>query len=261
MITPTVFPDAAQLGRALATEIADGIAAAAHEGRTFTLGCPGGRSPRSTYAQFAEIIRERSLDLSSLEIFMMDDYVVTEDEGFRRVPTDAHFSVEAVANEDIVRPWNRAAGADRGLTPDRVHFPDPSNVDAYERLLESRGGVDLFILASGDTDGHIAFNPPGSELTSRTRVVEIPLSTRLDNLGTFPDFHSLDEVPTFGVTVGVGTILTHTHRAVLVAPGASTQTAVRRISQSTAYDPQWPASVLVCCREPALYTDVLGVPT
>lgn len=259
MISPTVFPDEIQLGRALAIEIADGLVAAGNEGRNFTLGCPGGRSPRSTYAQFAELVHERKLDLSSLEIFMMDDYVVADDEGFRRVPTDAHFSVEAVAHDDIVGPWNRAAGAARGLTPDRVHFPDPSNVDAYERLLESRGGVDLFILASGDTDGHIAFNPPGSELASRTRVVEIPLSTRLDNLGTFPGFRTVDEVPAFGVTVGVGTILTHTHRAVLVAPGASKQTAVRRISTSSAYDPQWPASVLVCCRAPALYTDVLGI--
>ncbi len=259
MISPTVFPDATQLGRTLAMEIADGLEAAGNEGRNFTLGCPGGRSPRSTYAQFAEIVHERKLDLSSLEIFMMDDYVVADADGFRRVPTDAHFSVEALAHRDIVAPWNRAAGASRGLTTDRIHLPDPSDVAEYEHLIESRGGIDLFILASGDTDGHLAFNPPGSELHSKTRVVEIPLSTRRDNLGTFPDFRSVDDVPTFGVTVGVGTILTHTHRAVLVAPGASKQTAVRRISESTAYDPQWPASVLVCCREPALYTDVLGV--
>jgi len=259
VISPTVFPDETQLGRALAMEIADGLVAAGNEGRNYILGCPGGRSPRSTYAQFAEIVAERNLDLSSLEIFMMDDYILAQDDGFRRVPTDAHFSVEALAHRDIVDPWNRAAGTSRGLTKDRIHLPDPSDVAAYEQLIATRGGIDLFILASGDTDGHIAFNPPGSELLSKTRVVEIPLSTRRDNLGTFPGFRTVDEVPTFGVTVGVGTILTHSHRAVLVAPGTSKQTAVRRISESSAYDPQWPASVLVCCRKPALYTDVLGV--
>ena len=38
----------------------------------------------------------------------------------------------------------------------------------YEEKIKSYGGIDLFMGGIGP-DGHIAFNEPGSSLTSRTR--------------------------------------------------------------------------------------------
>src|SRR5215207_2694717 len=60
----------------------------------------------------------------------------------------------------------------RGFTLDEyVGLPAdiPPACAAYEDAIRRAGGVDLQILGIG-TDGHIAFNEPGSSLASRTRI-------------------------------------------------------------------------------------------
>lgn len=257
----TVFADAETLGLALASEIADGIAEARARGRRYLLGCPGGRSPRTTYAALTRIVGERSLDLSHLVIVMMDDYAERDGDSFRRVDPALHCSVEGFALREIIGPLDRAAPPGGGIAPEHLWIPDPADPRAYDNRLRDAGGVDLFILASGDSDGHIAFNPPGSARDSRTRVIELAESTRRDNLGTFPEFGSLDAVPRYGISVGVATIVDVSHRAVLVAPGPSKAEAVRRIAAASGYDPAWPATLLACCRHPALFADSLSAPS
>lgn len=256
-----VFPDAEDMGAGLAGEIAAGIEDARARGRRYLLGCPGGRSPRTTYAALARIVAERSLDLSHLVIVMMDDYVERDGDTYRRVDPGLHCSVEGFALREIVGPLERAAGAGGGISPDHIWIPDPADPESYDSRLREAGGVDLFILASGDSDGHIAFNPPGSARDSRTRVIELAESTRRDNLGTFPEFASLDAVPRYGISVGVATIIEVSRRAVLVAPGPSKVEAVRRIAAADDYDPSWPATLLACCRNPALFADTLSAPS
>jgi glucosamine-6-phosphate deaminase len=260
MIAPTVFVDAACLGRALAREIVDGLTAAAATGRHFVLGCPGGRSPASTYAALAQLVEAEHVDLSRLVIVMMDDYVQQTTDGFVTVDAQQHYSVARFACDHIVGPLNRAAGPGHGITPDRVLHPDPVHPEGYDVALLALGSVDLFILASGDSDGHVAFNPPGSELTSITRVIPLAESTRRDNLATFPQFDSLEQVPRFGVSIGVGTIRAVARRAVLVAVGPAKRMAVQRLTSVDGYDPTWPATVLVCCSNPSLYTDDAAMP-
>jgi len=253
-----VFRDANDLGAALADEIVSGIQDARADGRRYLLGCPGGRSPRSTYAALARLIARDKVDLSHVVIVMMDDYVVEVGGVFTRVSPDLHCSVERFARLEIQNPFNSAAGPGRGIADDSLWIPDPSEPGAYDEALNAAGGIDLFILASGDTDGHVAFNPPGTPAQSRTRVIPLAESTRRDNLGTFPDFADVDDVPRFGVSVGISTILEQARRAVLVAPGASKRLAVARIAPAISYDPSWPATVLAECRSPSLYADVLS---
>lgn len=261
MIHPTIFLDADAIGLALAREIVAGIEGARTKGQQYVLGCPGGRSPRTTYAALARLVAERSLDLSHLVIAMMDDYLVPEGDSFRRVDPALHCSVEGFALREIVGPLDRAAGPGTGISPEHLWLPDPNDPAAYEARLADAGGIDLFILASGDSDGHIAFNPPGAARDSRTRIIELAESTRRDNLGTFPEFGSLRAVPRYGVSVGIATIAEHAQRAVLVAPGRSKAEAVRRIAAAGEYDPQWPATILACCRDHALYADTQSAPS
>ena len=253
-----VFPDAGSLGEAAAREIVQGIEHARAQGRRYLLGCPGGRSPRSTYAALADLVSERSVDLSHVVIVMMDDYVVKSDDAFHRVSSDMHCSVERFARDEILAPLTAAAGPGRGIPSENLWIPDPRDPDAYEQRLADAGGIDLFILASGDSDGHVAFNPPGTPADSRTRVIELAESTRRDNLGTFPDFHGLDDVPRYGISVGTGTIAEFSRRAILVAPGASKREAVRRIATASGYDPDWPATVLNLCRSASIYADEIS---
>ncbi len=65
------------------------------------------------------------------------------------------------------------------------------------------------------SDGHIAFNEPGSSLASRTRVKALVKKTIEDNARFFD---SVEKVPRFAITMGVGTIL-EARRILLVANG------------------------------------------
>lgn len=251
----TVFPDARAVGEALADEIARGIAAANQAGRRYVLGCPGGRSARATYQALAGQVADLRLDLTGLVIAMMDDYIVRRGTGHTPVPATAHYSVRRFATEHIAEPLSAAAEPGRGILPGHVWFPDPADPAGYDEQLREAGGLDLFILASGASDGHVAFNPPGTPAHARTRIVDLPDTTRRDNLATFPEFRDLAEVPRQGVTIGVATIADLSARAVLVAAGADKQRAVTRLAAADGYDPSWPASVVAVCRDGAVYAD------
>lgn len=223
-------------------------------GRPFLLGCPGGRSLASTYAHLARLTAD--LDLSDLVVVMMDEYVESTGTGFVPVADTLAHSCRRFGRVEIVEPLNAGRPADRGISGDRLWLPDPADPSAYEDRIAGAGGVDLFLLASGAGDGHVAFNPPGTDADARTRVVGLPDSTRRDNLATFPSFEGrLEAVPRFGVTVGVATIRERSAEVVMVLHGVDKRRAAERLTGARAYDPDWPATVWLECRNPHLYLD------
>lgn len=263
-VSPIVFRDAEVLGRRLAAGIADELEEAGRAGRTYVLGCPGGRSAVSTYRALAQEVAVRGLDLGHVVILMMDEYVEAVESDslgpqYRVIAPDLPHSCRRFGREEIVEPLNAAAGPGGGIAADRLWVPDPSDPEAYERRIAEAGGIDLFLLASGAGDGHIAFNPVGSALDSRTRVVELGEQTRVDNLSTFPSFSGLEEVPRYGVTVGLGTIRSRSRRVVMVVHGQDKGQAARRLTLAAGYEPDWPATVLAACAHPQLYLDQAAV--
>ncbi len=244
------FPTAEALGRTLAGQIADGLTVAAAAGRRYVLGCPGGRSARTTYRALVAEVRRRRLAVDHLVIAMMDEYVQPKPGGFACVPADAHFSCRGFADREIAGPLAAAAGTDV-----EVWLPDPECPAEYDERLRAAGGIDLFILASGASDGHVAFNPPGTAACERTRVVELAASTRRDNVATFPEFTGPDDVPTHGVTVGPATIAEQSHRAVLVLLGPDKRQAYQRITTAARYGPDWPATIIAQCPNAEIFAD------
>lgn len=260
-IIPQVFADPEELGVAAAGLLADRIEAARRVGRPFLLGCPSGRSPSSTYAALAGLVSQQQLDLRHVVIVLMDDYLITDDHG-RLVHEDAEaaHSCRRFGREQIVGALNAAAGPERGISPDRLWVPDPADPGAYDDKIKNAGGVDIFLLASGASDGHVAFNPPGSPINAQTRVIELPEPTRIDNLGTFPSFGGdLEAVPKYGVSVGTGTIADLSGEVIMIVHGRGKGEALARLRSVTAYDPSWPATIVSECRQPSLFTDRAAV--
>jgi glucosamine-6-phosphate deaminase len=229
------FATADELGAALAEEILD-----AYDGDdgSFLLGCPGGRSLRSTYAALAR--SGRALD--RLVVLMMDEYVR---DGVA-VPADAHYSCRGFAEREIAGPL--------GLRAEQVWLPDPASPERYDERIAAAGGIDLFLLASGASDGHVAFLAPGASRAGRTAVVPLATSTRRDNLRTFPRFRSLDEVPLHGVSVGLATIA-DSRAARLVLVGPEKRTAAARLLALDRFDPAWPASIVHECHDAQIWAD------
>ncbi|WP_210479660.1 glucosamine-6-phosphate deaminase [Naasia sp. SYSU D00948] len=159
------------------------------------LGVATGSTPLPVYRALAA----RSLDLSRVSAFALDEYV--------GLPLDAPQSYHSVIAREVTEPL--------GLDPARVHVPGEGPLEeageAYERDLRDAGGVDLQILGIG-TDGHIGFNEPGSSLASLTRIKTLTEQTRRDNARFF---RSLEEVPIHCITQGLGTILRARHLLLL----------------------------------------------
>jgi glucosamine-6-phosphate deaminase len=215
-----VLPSPEAIGERLAGEIADRHDRARGP---FLLGCPGGRSLRSTYTALRRLRRP----FDRLVVVMMDEYV--------GAPADAHYSCTRFASAEIARPL--------GVPAERVWLPDAADAAGYDDRIDRAGGVELFLLASGASDGHVAFLPPGSPRDGRTSVVEIAESTRRDNLATFPEFRSLAEVPLRGVSVGLGTI--EAARSLrLVLHGRDKRAAAARLRSLDRFDASWPASIV-----------------
>ena len=110
-------------------------------------------------------------------------------------------------------------------------------------------------MASGSSDGHVAFNNYTSNVSSPTHIVTLSTETRKDNLKTFSKFQSLKEVPKFGITVGLGTIHKLSKKAILVLFGKEKRKAADVILSKKLFNKQWPASIVYKCKKKLIYID------
>jgi len=110
------------------------------------------------------------------------------------------------------------------IPPSQIHLPSLENHQEYDALISKFGGIELFLCGVG-SDGHIAFNEPGSSLASRTRVKTLTHDTRVANARFFGG--DVAAVPRTAVTVGVKTVL-DAREVVLIADGRGKAEAVKR---------------------------------
>ena len=232
MTDARVFDDPEALGAALADELLEHYA---RSNGSFLLGCPGGRSLRSTYRALAS----RRADLSRCTIVMMDEYVPVP-------PLEAEHSCRGFALREICEPL--------GIPEERLWVPDPHDPAEYDERIAAVGGIDVFLLGSGTSDGHVAFLAPGSPLHGRTSVVRLAESTRRDNVRTFHAFESPDDVPRHGVSVGLATIA-EARSVRLVLHGPEKREAAAQVRALDAFDPAWPASIVHACADAAILLD------
>ncbi|TYL51472.1 glucosamine-6-phosphate deaminase [Nocardioides sp. BGMRC 2183] len=193
------------------------------------LGLATGSTPLPTYR---ELVRRHRASVgpsyARVRCFNLDEYV--------GLPAGHPQSYRATIARELTD--------DLGIAPDRVHGPDPAPdglADAgarYEAALESAGGVDVQLLGIG-SDGHLAFNEPGSSLGSLTRIKTLTEQTRRDNARFFG---SLDDVPRHVLTQGLGTILRARH-LLLIATGAGKAEALAAAVEGPV-SASCPASVL-----------------
>ena len=180
--------------------------------RDMTLGCATGSTPIGLYRRLIALAEPEGLDFSRIVTFNLDEYVGLPPE---RPQSYAYF---------MRAYFFDAAGVD----PARIHMPDGMAEDleaacaAYERSIAEAGGLDLQILGIG-SNGHLAFNEPGSSLGSRTRVQALTEKTLADNARFFDEGEA---PPRTAVTMGMGTIM-EARKLLLLASGTGKAAAVR----------------------------------
>lgn len=246
----TVFDDEQQLGHALALELAARLGNA--DG--FVLGCAAGRSPTTTLRALTGLVPP-DVDLSGLVVVMMDEYVEERGGSFRAISPELPHSCRGYAEREILGPLNAGRAVTSRIPPQNLWVPDPEKPERYDVALDDLGGLDVFIVASGASDGHVGFHGPGASATGRTAVVALADSTRADNLRTFPNFTGIDQVPRFGVSVGLGTIIAHSREVVMVMHGPGKARSAAIVGSTDAFDPAWPATFIHQCSRPRILLD------
>lgn len=203
-----ILPDADAVSRRTADFLGDLV----RRKPACVLGLATGGTPLGAYRELIRRHREEGLDFSQATTFNLDEYVGL-----------------APSHPQSYRHFMQANLFDHiNIDPNRTHVPDGRALDferaclLYEERIRACGGIDLQLLGIG-TDGHIAFNEPGSSLGSRTRLKTLASETIRDNARFFG---SEEAVPRLSVTMGVGTIL-EARRCVLVAIGAGKAQAIR----------------------------------
>lgn len=162
--------------------------------KPFVLGLPTGSSPMGMYKALIKHYQEKRVSFQYIVTFNMDEYVA--------LPKDHPQSYHTFMWSNFFSHID--------INPANVNMLNGNASDleaecaAYEAKMKAVGGVDLFLGGIG-ADGHIAFNEPGSSLSSRTRIKTLTQDTIIANSRFFDN--DVNKVPKTSVTVGVGTIL------------------------------------------------------
>ncbi len=162
--------------------------------RPFVLGLPTGSTPLGTYRELINLYNEGIISFESIITFNMDEYVGLSPE---HEQSYHHFMYENFFNHIDIKKEN--INMLDGLAEDLEE-----ECRRYEDKIKSVGGIRLFMGGVGE-DGHIAFNEPGSSLSSRTRDKELTYDTILANSRFFDN--DVEKVPKLALTVGVGTLM------------------------------------------------------
>ncbi|MBX9243584.1 glucosamine-6-phosphate deaminase [Actinotalea ferrariae] len=193
------------------------------------LGLATGSSPLLVYRELAARCAAGTLSFREARAFLLDEYVGLPEEHperYRRV-------IERELEQHVDFAPNAVQGPD-GTADDLV-----AACARYEAAIVESGGVDVQLLGVG-TDGHIAFNEPGSSLGSRTRVKTLTAQTRRDNARFFDG--DVEAVPRLVLTQGLRTILDARH-LILLATGRGKAEAVHQLVEGPV-SALWPATVL-----------------
>lgn len=188
------------------------------------VGLATGRTMEPVYGALATQAVRNNISFKKAFFFMLDEYV--------GLPDGHPSSFKHYIRTHVVRPL--------GLNESQVAFPPAGASEGashYEQTLKESGGIDLQLLGIG-TNGHVGFNEPGSERSSRTRIVKLTRETLNANRDQFVDH----QIPKEALSMGIGTIL-EAKSLVMLAMGKSKADAIKYLLNHHD-DPKCPATFL-----------------
>lgn len=178
------------------------------------LGLATGSSPVGLYKKMIEDHQKNGTSYKHCITFNLDEYVGLPREHEQSYYTFMHtnlFNDIDVPEENIHVPAGNVADEEKACKD-------------YEAALKQHV-VDVQILGIG-SDGHIAFNEPGTPFTSETHLMDLTEQTRRDNARFFDG--DITKVPTQAITQGIASIM-RAKKIILIATGANKAEAVHNM--------------------------------
>jgi len=203
------------------------------------LGLATGSTPLGLYKELIRMHKNEGLDFSKVTTFNLDEYI--------GLPPEHDQSYHYFMNENLFKDINidqRYIHVPHGMAKDVEGF-----CEWYEKRIEENGGIDIQVLGIG-SNGHIAFNEPGSSLGSRTRIKTLTETTREDNTRFFD---KLEDVPKYAITMGIGTIM-DANEVIMLANKSSKADAIKDAVEGP-ITAMCPASIIQLHKKAIVITD------
>ncbi|MBR5341788.1 MAG: glucosamine-6-phosphate deaminase [Erysipelotrichaceae bacterium] len=192
------------------------------------LGLATGSTPLGLYARMVKDHEENKTSYADIRSFNLDEYV-----GLPISHPESYYAFMHRNLFDKIDIKEENAHVPSGLGDDLE-----AQAKKYDAMIDE-SPVDIQLLGIG-SDGHIAFNEPGTPFNSGTHVTDLAESTIKDNCRFFDN--DISKVPTQAVTQGIGTIM-KARNILLIATGANKAQAVKDMIEGP-IDEACPASVL-----------------
>lgn len=187
-----------------------------------------GSTPVGVYQNLIKKVENKEISFKDVKTFNLDEYQgldANHPESYRYFMNDNLFN-----HIDI--------NIDNTKVPSGVGNLDEIAKE-YDAAIDAAGGIDLLILGIG-SNGHIAFNEPGTPFGSYTHTLKLDERTRMDNARFFDG--NIDEVPTHAITMGIYSII-RAKKIILLANGKHKARAVKETVQGE-ITTDVPASIL-----------------
>ena len=201
------------------------------------LGLATGSSPVGIYKNLVKAYQEKKVSFKDVTTFNLDEYIGLEE--------THHQSYRYFMNDNLFNHID--------IDKNKTHVPNGTNyeydVENYDKEIEENGGIDLQILGIG-SNGHIAFNEPGTPFDSLTHVVDLKESTIKDNSRFF---NSIDEVPKKSITMGLTSII-RAKKIVIIITGENKKEVLARLLTGKISE-DLPASILHNHPDVTIYAD------
>ena len=197
--------------------------------KPFVLGLPTGSTPLGVYERLIELNQKGLISFQNVITFNMDEYVGLDENH----PQSYHYFMHQNFFSKI------------DIKKENIHILDGTAKDLqkecenYEKMIKEAGGIDLFLGGCGN-DGHIAFNEPGSSLTSYTRIKTLTEDTIKANARFFEG--DCTKVPKTALTVGIGTI-TDAMEVLIMMTGLAKADALQHAVEESVSQ-MWPVTIL-----------------
>lgn len=222
----------------IAKEIANVFIEKVKENPSCVLGLATGSSPLGIYRNMIEAYKNGEVSFKDVTTFNLDEYLGlegTHDQSYRyfmNVNLFDHIDINK-ANTNVPSGFVK----------------DDNEAAQYDAKIAAKGGIDIQLLGLG-SDGHIAFNEPGTSFDTLTHIAELTEQTISDNARFF---ESIEDVPTKACTMGLKSIM-NAKKIVLIATGKSKVEAVRKLIHGE-IDINWPCTILKNHPDVTIYVD------
>lgn len=165
---------------------ADRICALIAERPDAVLALSGGKSPAALYNELVKRYNSHELSLDKAKLFLVADYTGLDDDDPRLCRNEIKNALVETTD----------------LRIENCRFIDVSNFSDYDELIAEAGGIDLCVLGIGH-NAHIGFNEPATQFNTFSHRQKLTDKTRRQKVESFG---GADNVPEYGVTMGIKTI-------------------------------------------------------